>query len=107
MDVPTQHIVVAIEKLQQNNLLLSRTIEKDKTEYSQALVEKDTEISLLQEQIIAMRHQLTQLADTKELLKMKVEQEQIRKEKIARISSSLDPSEGKALLDGENVLIRW
>lgn len=106
MEKPTRHIVGAIEKTQEKHVQLAKTADKDRKKYSQALADKDAELSLLQEQIVSMRNRLSLLVSKQDLLKIKVEQDRVRREKIARIGTLFLPSEGKALLDGENVLIR-
>lgn len=106
IEVPANNIVAGIEKIQQNNTILSQTLEREKNKYSQTLITKNAEITALQTQLETMGKQLSKLSSTKEQLKQEVEQERIRREKIARISSSFLPSEGKALLDGEHVIIR-
>lgn len=103
---PTQNILVAIDKIQQENNSLAQILEKDKNRLNQKLIQKDTEISNLQAQLVTMSTQLNQLTATQLQLKQKVEQENIRQEKIGRISASFLPAEGKALLDGDNVIIR-
>ena len=47
--------------------------DKDRKKYSQALADKDAEISLLQEQIVSMRNRLSLLVSKQDLLKIKVD----------------------------------
>jgi len=106
VEIPTQNIVNKIKELQNTNIQLVNDIKKEKENYSQLLGEKNMRLSSLHEELSGMKKKIGNLSSSKAELWKKVEQERIRKEKIARISNSFSASEGKALLDGENVVIR-
>ncbi|MBA4366467.1 MAG: hypothetical protein C0403_02390, partial [Desulfobacterium sp.] len=65
-----------------------------------------SKIKELNEKAFYLENRLNRLASSEEKLKFEIEQEKIYKEKINRISASFSTDEGKALLDGNNVLIR-
>lgn len=106
IDIPTQQLVNKIKKLQDSNMQLSSIIEQEKSKYSELLGEKNMQLSSLQNELEGMKKKIGNLSSSKAELWKKVELERIRKEKIDRISNLFSDSEGKALLDGENVIIR-
>jgi outer membrane protein OmpA-like peptidoglycan-associated protein len=106
MEIPTQHIVNEIKKIQDKNIQLAGIIKQNEEKYSQLIGEKDMQLASLQGELGTLKKKVGNLSDKKAELWKKVEQERIRKEKIKRISSSFSPSEGKALMDGDNIIIR-
>ncbi|RJP76084.1 MAG: hypothetical protein C4522_19135 [Desulfobacteraceae bacterium] len=105
-DIPTQNIINSIHLLQKENIELSKILQNDKSELSNIIKMKNNEIKELNDKIGYLENRLNKLASSEEKLKFEIEQEKIRKEKIHRISASFSSDEGKALLDGKNVLIR-
>jgi outer membrane protein OmpA-like peptidoglycan-associated protein len=105
-EIPVKNITDKINKLKKDNSQLSELLKKDKSDLSDIINQKNIELSGLKEKINYLETRLNQLASSEEKLKFEIEQEKIRKEKIKRISASFSPSEGKALLDGKNVIIR-
>jgi len=105
-EIPTRSITDKINKLKAENSQLLKILKNDKSELSDIINQKNLEISSLKEKVNYLESRLNRLASSEEQLKFEIEQEKIRKEKIKRISASFSASEGKALLDGKNVLIR-
>ena len=106
VEIPTQNIVNEIKKLQDKNIQLANIIENKNEKYSQLLGEKNMQVSSLQGELGTLKKKVGNLSSSKAELWKKVELERIRKEKIKRISNSFSASEGKALLDGNNIVIR-
>jgi outer membrane protein OmpA-like peptidoglycan-associated protein len=105
-EAPTQNIIQQIDKIKKENSQLLKILKNDKSELSDIINQKNLEISSLKEKVSYLENRLNRLASSEEQLKFEIEQEKIRKEKIKRISASFSASEGKALLDGKNVIIR-
>ncbi len=105
-DIPIQNITETINKLKEENIQLSKILKKDKSELSDIINQKNIELSTLQEKAAYLENRLNRLASSEEKLKFEIEQEKIRKEKIKRIRESFSISEGKALVDGKNVILR-
>jgi outer membrane protein OmpA-like peptidoglycan-associated protein len=103
---PVQDIIHSIHALQTENKELAQLLQNDKSQLSGIIKNKNDEIKKLNEKVAYLENRLNRLASSEEKLKFEIEQEKIRKEKIARISASFSANEGKALLDGKNVLIR-
>ncbi len=105
-EVPTKNITEKIDKLKKENIHLLKMLKKDKSELSDIINQKNIELSKFEEKVNYLESRLNRLASSEEQLKFEIEQEKIRKQKIKRISASFSASEGKALLDGKNVIIR-
>jgi len=105
-EIPTKNITEKINKLKEENSQLLKILKNDKSELSDIINQKNMEISSLKEKVSYLESRLNRLASSEEKLKFEIEQEKIRKEKIKRISASFSASEGKALLDGKNVILR-
>ncbi len=105
-DKPTQDIINSIQSLQKENYDLTKILQNDKSELSNIINKKNSKIHELNEKVAYLENRLNNLASSEEKLKFEIEQEKLYKEKIDRISASFSTDEGKALLDGKNVLIR-
>jgi OOP family OmpA-OmpF porin len=80
-DIPTQNVVEAIEKLQDESIKCAQARRE-------------------------MEQRLLRLGSMEEELREEVKWQRIGREKMSRISESFSPEEGDILLDGENVIIR-
>jgi len=105
-DKPTQNIINSVQSLQKENSDLTKILQNDKSELSNIINQKNNKIKELNDKTAYLESRLSRLASSEEKLKFEIEQEKIYKEKIDRISASFSLHEGKALLDGKNVLIR-
>jgi outer membrane protein OmpA-like peptidoglycan-associated protein len=105
-ETPTKNITEKINTLKEENNQLLKILKNDKSELSDIINQKNLELSNLKEKVSYIENRLNRLASSEEQLKFEIEKEKIRKEKIKRISASFSESEGKALLDGKNIILR-
>ncbi len=90
-----QDIVKAIKQLQADKAAAGREVK-----------ERDAKITAMNDKMRSMESLLGESKNRNARLKAITERQKQKKQKIARISASLEVHEGKALQDGDNVIIR-
>ena len=94
-DEPTAAIVQKIQDLQKQNASLE-----------QDLSDKRVQLTTLQDQVTRMESQLGDLKTKEATLTQIMEQQQILREKFARVENAFTPEEAKIVREGETVIIR-